>query len=130
MDAKNKNMHFKCEVGLALQHFFGWHQMSKWEWTKIMIYNLSGLEFFQCIKTVLSCSNLMWNMERNLSTKYTAINNISFSLIHFGQILLVLSNHPKIHSDLQNHEKYIFRMQIIFKCQDTTQIQYTYMSLY
>lgn len=26
---KNKNMHFKCEVGLALQHFFEWHQMSK-----------------------------------------------------------------------------------------------------
>lgn len=25
MDAKNKNMHFKCEVGLALQHFWGWH---------------------------------------------------------------------------------------------------------
>lgn len=25
MDAKNKNMHFKCEVVLALQHFLGWH---------------------------------------------------------------------------------------------------------
>lgn len=25
MDAKNKNMHFKWEVVLALQHFWGWH---------------------------------------------------------------------------------------------------------